>query len=106
MKEGSPEPPARQGGEVADDGVPEPIGIDDDDPVVDAELPGDYDEVEVGDSWLPAVEDYLPQGEQRDGETEEPENNDPRGAGGIGDVPMDVDAAVLRFLGSCAFRAC
>ena len=92
MKEGSPEPPARQGGEVADDGVPEPVGIDDDDPVVDVELPDEYDEVEVGDSWLPAVEDCLPQGEQGDGETEEPENNDPHGAGGIGDVPMDVDA--------------
>ena len=92
MKEGSPEPPARQGGEVADDGLPEPIGIDDDDPVVDVELPMIMMRLRLVTLGCLLLKITCRKVNRGDSETEEPENNDPHGAGGSGDVPMDVDA--------------
>eukprot|EP00439_Symbiodinium_sp_Y106_P080713 s2258_g19.t1 len=42
QRESQPEAAGRQGGEEASDVVPAPVGIDDEDPIVDVELPDDY----------------------------------------------------------------
>ena len=59
QREAQPEAPGRQGGEEPAEAVPAPIGVGDEDPVVDVELPDDFADVEVRDSWLPSVEDCL-----------------------------------------------
>ena len=47
--------------------APEPFGIDDGLPEISVEKPNDLVEVEVGDIGMPRVEDYLPDGVEREG---------------------------------------
>ena len=65
QRENQPEAADRQGGEETSDVVPAPVGIDDEDPIVDVELPDDYIDVDDRDSWLPSVDDYLPSSHTR-----------------------------------------
>ena len=90
--------------------VPEPFGIDDGLPEISVEKPNDLVEVEVGDLGVPRVEDYLPDGVEREGfdplaphadgceplSPANPEGESPDPAAGIGyDEDMEVDASLL-----------
>ena len=67
--------------------MPAPIGVEDEDPVIDVELPDDFADVEVRDSWLPSVEDYLPsESEGRPRPASEAEGAEDEGYG-VGEVP-------------------
>ena len=97
QREAQPEAPGRQGGEESAEVVPAPIGVEDEDPVVDVELPDDFVDVEVRDSWLPSVEDYLPsesEGGPRPASEAEGAEDEGYGVGEVptGDAPMEVDA--------------
>ncbi|OLQ08129.1 Retrovirus-related Pol polyprotein from transposon TNT 1-94 [Symbiodinium microadriaticum] len=97
QREDQPEAPGRQGGEESTEVVPVPIGIEDEDPVVDVELPDDFVDVEVRDSWLPSVEDYLPsESEGAPGPAPEAQSAEDEGYGvggvPVGDAPMEVDS--------------
>ncbi|CAE7939441.1 unnamed protein product, partial [Symbiodinium sp. KB8] len=71
QRENQPEAPGRQGGEDSSEIVPAPIGIEDEDPVADVELPDDFVDVEAQSA---EDEGY--------GVGEVP----------LGDAPMEVDA--------------
>ena len=97
QREAQPEAPGRQGGEEPAEVVPAPIGVEDEDPVVDVELPDDFVDVEVRDSWLPSVEDYLPsqsEGGPRPASEAEGAEDEGYGVGEVptGDAPMEVDS--------------
>ena len=97
QREAQPEAPGRQGGEEPAEAVPAPIGVEDEDPVVDVELPDDFADVEVRDSWLPSVEDYLPsesEGRPRPASEAEGAEDEGYGVGEVptGDAPMEVDS--------------
>ena len=97
QREAQPEAPGRQGGEEQAEVVPAPIEIEDEDHVVDVELPDDFVGVEVGDSWLPSVEDYLPsepEGMPRPASEAQGAEDEGYGVGEIpvGDAPMEVDS--------------
>ena len=97
QREAQPEAPGRQGGEESTEVVPAPIGVEDEDPVVDVELPDDFIDVEVGVSLLPSVEDYLPsESEGGPGPASEAQSAEDEGYGvgeiPVGDAPMEVDS--------------
>ena len=97
QREAQPEAPGRQGGEEPAEAVPAPVGVEDEDPVVDVELPDDFADVEVRDSWLPSVEDYLPsesEGRPRPASEAEGAEDEGYGVGEVptGDAPMEVDS--------------
>ena len=92
-----------------EEGVPEPFGIDDGLPDISVEKPDDLVEVEVGDLGVPRVEDYLPDGVEREGfdplpphvdgyeppSPANPEGESPDPAGVGYDEDVEVDASLL-----------
>ena len=91
QREAQPEAPGRQGGEEPSEAVPAPIGVEDEDPVVDVELPDDFVDV------LPSVEDYLPsesEGRPRPASETQGAEDEGYGVGEVptGDAPMEVDS--------------
>ena len=75
--------------------MPAPIGVEDE--ACDVELPDDFVDVDVRDSWLASVEDYLPsesEGRPRPASEAEGAEDEGYGVGEVptGDAPMEVDS--------------